>query len=424
MCENALSEISALACTPSGALEPEPRGQDSTDTHSLLGQDPASANRAIIFYEVRDRLRAKGPTLAFRAWALLSMATWKELKVNPMAKDRRETLPPASHDSGCGSLYLTDKNETAIHHINREVESPYTRPLLWFKVREYFRDAFSEFFGTTILILFGDGVVAQVLLSHGQKGDYQSISWGWGLGVMLGVYTSGASGGHINPAVTFANCVLRGFPWRKFPVYALSQIFGAMCGSVIVYGNYKSAINVYEGGPNIRTVPGYSTTATGGIFCTYPAEFMTKTGQFFSEFLASAVLMFMIFALKDDGNLGAGPLIPLALFFVIFGIGACFGWETGYAINLARDFGPRLTSYMIGYGHEVWAAGGYYFWIPMVAPILGCTFGGWIYDLFLYTGIDSPINTPWMGIKRLLGPFNQRREMATIALDMFFLTYL
>lgn len=108
------------------------------------------------------------------------MATRKELEVNPMAKDRRETLSPASHDSGCGSLCLTDKNETAIHHINREVESPYTRPLLWFKVREYFRDAFSEFFGTTILILFGDGVVAQVLLSHGQKGDYQSISWGWG----------------------------------------------------------------------------------------------------------------------------------------------------------------------------------------------------------------------------------------------------
>ncbi|KAJ5533772.1 hypothetical protein N7527_000026 [Penicillium freii] len=337
------------------------------------------------------------------------MATWKELELDPMSKVHRETLSSGSHDSGCGSLCLNNKNETAIHHINPEVESPYTHPLLWFKVREYCRDAFSEFFGTMILIIFGDGAVAQVLLSHGQKGGYQSISWGWGLGVMLGVYASGASGGHINPAVTFASCVLRGFPWRKFPVYALAQILGAMCGSAIVYGNYKSAINVYEGGPNIRTVPGYSTTATGGIFCTYPAEFMTKTGQFFSEFLASAVLMFMIFTLKDDGNLGAGALMPLALFFVIFGIGACFGWETGYAINLARDFGPRLTSYMIGYGHEVWAAGDYYFWVPMVAPILGCTFGGWLYDLFLYTGMDSPINTPWMGLKRLFGPFNQRR---------------
>lgn len=183
---------------------------------------------------------------------------------------------------------------------------------------------------------------------------------------MLGVYASGASGGHINPAVTLANCLFRGFPWRKFPVYALSQLLGAMSGAAIVYGNYKSAIDAYEGGAGIRTVPGYSATATAGIFCTYPASFMTKTGQFFSEFLASAILMFMIFALKDEGNLGAGPLTPLALFFVIFGIGACFGWETGYAMNLARDFGPRLVSYMVGYGREVFTAGNYYFWVCLL----------------------------------------------------------
>jgi aquaglyceroporin related protein len=144
---------------------------------------------------------------------------------------------------------------------------------------------------------------------------------------MLGVYTSGISGAHINPAVTFANCVFRKFPWRKWPIYALAQILGAMCASGVVYANYKSAIDVFEGGPGIRTVPGYSETASAGIFCTYPAEFMTKTGQFFSEFIASTILMFLIYALKDDGNLGAGNLVPLGLFFVIFGIGACFGWE-------------------------------------------------------------------------------------------------
>lgn len=165
---------------------------------------------------------------------------------------------------------------------------------------------------------------------------------------MLGVYASGISGAHINPAVTFANCVFRKFPWRKFPAYALAQVLGAMCASGVVYANYKSAIDTFEGGVGIRTVPGYSPNASAGIFCTYPAEFMTKTGQFFSEFIASALLMFLIYALKDDGNIGAGPLTPLGLFFVIFGIGACFGWETGYAINLARDFGPRLMSYFLG----------------------------------------------------------------------------
>lgn len=146
---------------------------------------------------------------------------------------------------------------------------------------------------------------------------------GWGLGVMLGIYVSGISGAHLNPAVTLANCVYRKFPWRKFPTYMIAQILGAMCASAVVYANYKSAIDVFEGGAGIRTVPGYSDTATAGIFCTYPQPFLTKTGQFFSEFIASTLLMFLIYALKDDGNLGAGPLTPLGLFFIIFGIGAC-----------------------------------------------------------------------------------------------------
>ncbi|TKA82658.1 hypothetical protein B0A55_00766 [Friedmanniomyces simplex] len=298
--------------------------------------------------------------------------------------------------------------------------------LRWPRIRRMFREPFSEFMGTFILIMFGDGVVAQVVLSNGLKGDYQSISWGWGIGkfeqdvsgVMLGVYASGISGAHINPAVTFANCLFRKFPWKKFPVYASAQILGAFCASGVVYANYKSAIDTFEGGAGIRTVPGYSPNASAGIFCTYPAAFMTKTvsiqgghartseltvwhGQFFSEFIASTLLMFMIYALKDDGNIGAGPLTPLGLFFIIFGIGACFGWETGYAINLARDFGPRLMSYFLGYGHNVWAAGNYYFWVPMIAPFFGCSFGGFLYDVLLFTG-ESPINTPYFGLYRII----------------------
>lgn len=138
----------------------------------------------------------------------------------------------------------------------------------------------------------------------------------------------------------------------------------------MIYGNYKSAIDQYEGGTNIRTVPGYSDTATAGVFCTYPQPFLTTTGMFFSEFIASAMLVLVIFALKDDANLGAGNLVPLGLFFLIFGLGATLGWETGYAINLARDFGPRLFTYCVGYGHEVWSAGNYYFWVRTVDMLI------------------------------------------------------
>ncbi|KAK5702531.1 glycerol channel [Elasticomyces elasticus] len=289
--------------------------------------------------------------------------------------------------------------------INRsktaDMKKPANGGLRWPRIRRMIREPLSEFMGTFILIMFGDGVVAQVVLSGGSHGDYQSISWGWGIGVMLGVYASGISGAHINPAVTFANCLFRKFPWKKFPIYASAQVLGAFCASGVVYANYKSAIDTFEGGSHLRTVPGYSENASAGIFCTYPAEFMSRTGMFFSEFIASTLLMFMIYALKDDGNIGAGNLTPLGLFFIIFGIGACFGWETGYAINLARDFGPRLMSYFLGYGHEVWSAGGYYFWIPMIAPFFGCTFGGFLYDVLLFTG-ESPINTPYMGLYRFI----------------------
>ncbi|KAL1876846.1 hypothetical protein VTK73DRAFT_9148 [Phialemonium thermophilum] len=275
------------------------------------------------------------------------------------------------------------------------------KELAWSRIRRSLREPFAEFWGVFIIIMFGDGGVAQVVLSKNEKGSYQSISWAWGIGVMLGVYTSGISGAHLNPAVTLANCVYRKFPWRKFPIYMLAQVLGAMAGAAVVYANYRSAIDAFEGGPGIRTVG--LNTSTAGVFCTYPAEFMTKTGQFFSEFIASSLLMFLLFAINDNNNIGAGNLAPLAIFFIIFGIGACFGWETGYAINLARDFGPRLVTYMIGYGHGVWSAGGYYFWVPMVAPFFGCLFGGWLYDMFLFTG-DSPINTPWVGVKRLVRP--------------------
>ena len=182
---------------------------------------------------------------------------------------------------------------------------------------------------------------------------------------MFGYYAAGKSGGHLNPAVTLANCVYRKLAWRKFPIYFIGQLLGGMAGAAVVYGNYKSAIDTYEGGVGIRTVGG--NTSSAGIFCTYPAPFMSTTGQFFSEFIASTILMFVIFSLTDPDNIVPGNVFPICLFFLIFGIGACFGWETGYAINLARDFGPRLVSYMIGYGHEVWSAGGYYFWVSFIS---------------------------------------------------------
>ncbi|KAH8588600.1 aquaporin-like protein [Bisporella sp. PMI_857] len=339
------------------------------------------------------------------------------------------TLKPRRSTNG--SQATVERQETISHlrsKIGLEAEAPILdgheehTGLMWSTVRTVFREPFAEFFGTFIMVLFGNGSVAQVLLSTGQTtapggdgfGSYQSINWAWALGVMLGIYVAGDSGGFLNPAVTLNFCLFRRLPWRRFPIYFAAQLLGGFVASGVVYANYINPIDQLEG-HGMRTVPP-STTATAGIFCTYPRAFMTKTGQFFSEFIASTILMFVIFALKDDSNpgamgkSGAGKLFPLALFFLIFGLGSCFGWETGYAINLARDFGPRLMSYILGYGHEVWSAGGYYFWIPMIAPFLGTVFGGFFYDVFIYTGPESPVNTPWLGFKHLLRGGYWRRK--------------
>jgi aquaglyceroporin related protein, other eukaryote len=222
---------------------------------------------------------------------------------------------------------------------------------------------------------------------------------------MLGVYVAGDSGGYLNPAVTFANCIYRGLPWKRFPMYLVAQFLGGWIAALIVYGYYYYAIDNYEG-VGIRTVPP-SKTATAGIFCTYPQPFMTTNAQFWAEVIETTMLQFGILALKDMSNVGAEKFLPLGLFFLIFGLGACFGLETGYAMNFARDFGPRLASYMVGYGPKVWTAGKYYFWVPVVAPFIGCTFGGFLYDVFIYTG-PSPINTPWMGLKRFMRPDKAR----------------
>jgi aquaglyceroporin related protein len=313
------------------------------------------------------------------------------------------------HDTDDG--HLQGLNNHAPTKVAHEVAMAQDH-LLISRIRFVLREPLAEFFGTFIMVLFGNGSVAQVLLSAGDQtapgkngyGQYQSISWGWGLGVMLGIYVAGDSGGYLNPAITFTNCALRGLPWKRFPVYLVAQFLGGFTASGVVYANYISAIDNVEG-HGVRTVPP-AETATAGIFCTYPAAFATKTSQFFSEFIASTILMFVIFALKDASNpgamgkSGAGHLFPLALFFLIFGLGACFGWETGYAINLARDFGPRLMSYAVGYPSQVWSAGGYYFWIPIVAPFCGCIFGGLLYDLCIFTGPESPLNQRDLGISR------------------------
>ncbi|GJJ14257.1 hypothetical protein Clacol_008521 [Clathrus columnatus] len=280
-----------------------------------------------------------------------------------------------------------------------EMTEHYTKfPNAWSHVRYRFREAFAEFFGTMILILFGDGVVCQVVLggntavAPSAKGAYVSISFAWGIGVALGVWVSGGiSGGHLNPAVTLALAVTRRFPWRKVPIYMMSQLLGALFGAALVYANYFHAINVFEGGNGIRTVSG-----TGGLFATYALDYLPDSAAFFDEFLGAAILLIGILAVTDSKNLAPTPgLLPVALFLLVTGIGMAFGMQTGYAINPARDLGPRILTAMAGYGKGVFTfRDQYWLWCPVLAPLAGGVVGALVYDIFLFVGGDSVINSP------------------------------
>lgn len=243
------------------------------------------------------------------------------------------------------------------------------------------REAAAEFLGTFVLIVFGTAVVAQVVLSRGANGGYLSINLGWGLAVTLGVFASaGVSGAHINPAVTLALAVHRGFPWGKVLPYTLAQTAGAFCGAAVTYLTYREAFDNFDGG--VRQVSG--PLATAGIFATYPQPFLSPAGGLVDQIVGTALLLLLVFALTDGKNFAPEPRVsPLFFGAAVVLIGMTFGYNAGYAINPARDLGPRLFTLFAGWGGEVFSAGGSWWWIPIAGPALGGVLGGLVYDTLI-----------------------------------------
>lgn len=244
------------------------------------------------------------------------------------------------------------------------------------------REAAAEFLGTFILIMFGVGVVAQTVLSRGANGSFLAINLGWGLGVMLGVYAAGGvSGAHLNPAVTLALAVTRQFPWAKVVPYALAQTAGAFVASAVVFLTYREAFAAFDGG--MRQVLGPQGTA--GIFATYPQPFLSTLGGFVDQVVGTALLMAGVLAVTDQrNNAPPGWFAPVMVAGIVVAIGVAFGLNAGYAINPARDFGPRLFTAMGGWGTEVFTAAGGWWWVPVVAPCVGAVVGAFAYDLLVF----------------------------------------
>jgi len=279
---------------------------------------------------------------------------------------------------------------------------------------EIAREFLAEFLGTFILIVMGDGAVAQMVLANDPKmSTFLSVNFGYAMAVALGVYVcGGVSGGHINPAVTLVMAVIGRLKWKKVPVYMIGQYLGAFLGAAVVFGVYHDLIVSHAKGE--LTVTG--EVATAGIFATYPNGKVSTGTALGDQILGTALLLIFVMALTDGNNSGPHKgFVPLLVGLSVLAIGLSFGINAGYAINPARDLGPRLFTLAAGYGTETFTAfstdsgpskrssslngttgdgdgngdgdgdtaASFYFWVPIVGPHLGAFIGVFVYLIFI-----------------------------------------
>jgi len=246
-----------------------------------------------------------------------------------------------------------------------------------------------EVFGTFVLILLGDGVVANVGLAPrlgAAAYNWNTITIGWAFAVIVAVYVSaGVSGAHLNPAVTVALAFKRGFPWSKVLPYIAAQMVGAFLGALGVYLVYMDGLKG-AGMPDVwATGPGsvfgqsfWGTAAAAGVASTGGYSFLNA---FVAEVIGTAVLLWGILASGDSKNTGLmHNMGPFLVGGTVLAVGLSLGGPSGYAINPARDLGPRLFGLVAG-TQGLFADG--YWWIPVVAPLVGAVIGIYLYDMFI-----------------------------------------
>jgi len=256
---------------------------------------------------------------------------------------------------------------------------------------QYLREFLAEILGTFVLVMFGDGTVAQVVLGNAARrdtffGGFLNISFGYGLALMIGICISGGvSGGHLNPAVTLAMAAVGHLKPIKVPVYMSGQYLGAFLAAVVLWGEYADAIKMVEMVISPTNSSNY-TSATQGIFSTYPffdTKQVTTVSLAMDQMLGTAMLLIIILAVTDDKNMNIqSSLVPLTIGLGLTAIHLSFGLTAGSAINPARDLSPRLLTFLAGWKDPFQAANSW-FWIPWLLPHVGGVLGAVLYKVMV-----------------------------------------
>ncbi len=251
--------------------------------------------------------------------------------------------------------------------------------------KAFLGELIAEAVAMAIIITIGDSVACMYTLYD--PSPYGTAYWGvciaWGLAVTIAIYTTGSvSGCHANPAVTLALATFRKFPWRKVLPYCLAQVFGGFCGAVLVYALFSPVIDAFNQLHHLTRAAG----GAAGVFFTHPGLAVTPTHAFTDEIILTALLLFGIFAITEQYNEQAPGANSGALIigFLVAAIGASMGFLEAWAINPARDLGPRLFAFLAGWGSSALPAPENYWWIPLVAPLLGGLLGAGAYQVLIH----------------------------------------
>jgi len=236
-----------------------------------------------------------------------------------------------------------------------------------------------------IIISLGDSVAAMYSLydPNPYGGSYWGVCIAWGLAVTIAIYsTASVSGCHANPAVTLALACYRRFSWNKVLPYCFAQVLGGFAGAAIVYALFSPVINAFNAAHHLTRAAG----GAAGVFFTHPGTSILPMHAFNDEIILTAFLIFGIFAITEQYNEQAPGANSGALIigFLVAAIGASMGFLEAWAINPARDLGPRLFCFIAGWGPAAFPSPDHYWWIPIIAPLLGGILGGGAYQVLIH----------------------------------------
>lgn len=251
--------------------------------------------------------------------------------------------------------------------------------------KQFAGELISETIAVFLIILFGDSAACMYLLYH--PSPYSHAYWGvcmaWGLGVAMAIYATGAvSGTHANPAVTLALALYRRFSWRKVAPYCAAQVTGGFLGAIVVFALFQPVIHQFNLSHHLTRAGGGAAAA----FFTHPGLAITPLHAFFDEIVLTGLLLFGIFAITEQYNEMAPMANSSALIIglLVAAIGSSMGYLEAWALNPARDFGPRLFCYLAGWGRQALPSPGHYWWVPIAGPLLGGVVGAGAYQTLIH----------------------------------------